>query len=425
MKSSFGIMACMTLLVLSASSHGAENMPLTSVETKPQEYVMEDKQTQYLQSLRLETNDGNADAMLELAGELLYNPKIKQSDLPAIKQLIDAAEAKLGADKVDFTRGVFDGYVRKFNGTGTMTTYVPDMGLAANQAAESSQPKAYNTFLESLEKSETWYALGAVREGGALDSFKGFKSTSAVYLPLVKENGVAELPGYDHDSLGLVNISGFRGYAEKAKSNPQFVATSETCGAALTYGYSSWMTNLLINRRPVYVFRRTVMQSELGPLDAKIKAELQADYQSVKLMCNNQKDQGLITGLEAVYNNLVRDIEPILPVVDKEYDVSFYPYVATVSCGMGDGNINVRACFKSTDLKVTSAEGVQLYKIYNMDQAGTIDAQGLHIKLPEHFSLVGQNDHNLLILSLVVKDRAGKVVYADKQGQYGVISVSH
>ncbi|MBD9585842.1 hypothetical protein IB254_02120 [Pseudomonas sp. PDM03] len=102
---------------------------------------MEDKQTQLLQSLRMDANDGDADAMLELAGELLYNPKITKADLPAIKQLIDAAEVKLGAAKVDFTRGLFEGYVGKFNGTVTMTTYTPDLGLTNGKPSSPSRPR--------------------------------------------------------------------------------------------------------------------------------------------------------------------------------------------------------------------------------------------------------------------------------------------
>ena len=241
---------------------------------------------------------------------------------------------------------------------------------------------------------------------------------------MVKENGSKELPAYDSDSLGLSNIDGFRKYAVAAKSNPSFLATSEACGAALTYAYTAAMTNLLMHYRPVYTLHRTVMQNELSGLQAQIDKETQEDYGSITLMCKNQSDHGLVASLEAVYNNLSADVTSVLPLVDRNYELTEYPYIATVSCGMGDGNINVRACFKSTDLKIVTSGGAQLYKIYNMDQAGTIDRQGLHIKLPEHFFLIGQNDHNLLILSLVVKDRSGNVVYSDKQGQYGVVSIT-
>ena len=298
-------------------------------------------------------------------------------------------------------------------------------GSFDGQVTDGSELKAYNKFLDSLKESVTWSALGAAREGGALDNFKGYKSVSAIYLAMVKENSSAVVPTYEADTLGLNNISGFRKYAASAKLNPSFVANSETCGAALTFAYTTSITGLLTHHRPVYILRRTVMQGELVGIGEKINKDMEQDYQSIVLMCKNDDEHGLVSSLVAVYGNLNADIGSVLPALDKDYDVSNYPYVATVACGTGGGNINVRACFKTTDLKLRTSEGVQLYKIYNMDQAGVIDREGLHIKLPEHFSLVGQNDHDLLILSLVVKDRTGKVVYSDKQGQFGIVNISN
>lgn len=138
MRFSFGFAMYAFASIFSVSVYSAE-FPLTSVETKPEQYVVEDKYTQYMQQLRADVNDGNADSMLELVNELVVNPKLVKADLPAIKQLIDAAEAKLGPAKVEFTRGLYDGVVGKFNGTTKITVTHLDLGLQGQGKPEEQQ----------------------------------------------------------------------------------------------------------------------------------------------------------------------------------------------------------------------------------------------------------------------------------------------
>ena len=140
----------------------------------------------------------------------------------------------------------------------------------------------------------------------------------------------------------------------------------------------------------------------------------------------------VVSGYSAFLTNLSADLDRILPATDKSYAAfmasqqpvaSASPYSATISCGMNGQNYNVLACFKDSDLKVNTAQGGKLYKLYNLQQAGTMDQDGLHIPLPEHFELRAENSQKTLVLTVSIKDSSGKVVFSDKQGQWGVVNV--
>ena len=110
-----------------------------------------------------------------------------------------------------------------------------------------------------------------------------------------------------------------------------------------------------------------------------------------------------------------------------------YPFVAVLTCGMGNGHINILACFAAqashsvdTELKLTNGTSSAMFKAYNLSKAGTERRDGFRIDLKEHFSLVAQNSHDTLILSLTVTDRiSGKVLYQNQAAKFGVLSVGN
>jgi len=90
---------------------------------------------------------------------------------------------------------------------------------------------------------------------------------------------------------------------------------------------------------------------------------------------------------------------------------------------MGGGHISIFACFENTDLKITKEGRSRLYKVWELQQAGRPDRDGLHIDLPENFTLFAQNSNDILTLSIVIRNVNGKIVHQDQVGQYGVIRV--
>ena len=100
-------------------------------------------------------------------------------------------------------------------------------------------------------------------------------------------------------------------------------------------------------------------------------------------------------------------------------------YEAVISCGMNGQNINVLACFKDTDLKITKDGSSVVYKIYNLQSAGQTYQDGLHIDLPEHFSIKAQNSQDHLVLGVKITDKNGKTVFEDQAGKWDVISVGN
>ena len=111
-----------------------------------------------------------------------------------------------------------------------------------------------------------------------------------------------------------------------------------------------------------------------------------------------------------------------------------YPYTATLTCGMGGGDhINIFGCFAGsgsygadTELEITNGQNYQMYKVYNLGQAGNEYRTGLEINLKESFKIYAQNSAEYLMLSLKIIDNAtGATLYQDSAAQYGVISISN
>lgn len=107
-----------------------------------------------------------------------------------------------------------------------------------------------------------------------------------------------------------------------------------------------------------------------------------------------------------------------------------YPYYAVLSCGM-PAHINILACFArsngvDTELKVKNGSESQMYKAYNMHQAGKEQRDGLHIDLKERFSIAAQNSSDSLILTVKIYDRlTNKVVYNDQAAKFGMVRVGN
>lgn len=102
-------------------------------------------------------------------------------------------------------------------------------------------------------------------------------------------------------------------------------------------------------------------------------------------------------------------------------------YTAIVTCGPVTAPGYVDNCFNDSDLKITKDNITTLYNMSSGNfpsTAGEAFSDGLHIKLPESFSVYAQNsmDNDVLMVK-IVKNDSGKVVFQDQASKYGVISV--
>ncbi|UDJ84277.1 lysozyme inhibitor LprI family protein [Kosakonia oryzae] len=102
-------------------------------------------------------------------------------------------------------------------------------------------------------------------------------------------------------------------------------------------------------------------------------------------------------------------------------------YTAIVTCGPVTAPGYVDNCFNDSDLKITKDNITTLYNMSSGNfpsAAGEAFSDGLHIKLPESFSVYAQNsmDNDVLMVK-IVKNDSGKVVFQDQASKYGVISV--
>jgi hypothetical protein len=293
-------------------------------------------------------------------------------------------------------------------------------GSFQGQVSDGSELVKYNAFLDQLASHKIWLALGSFLESSSAVSFKSYNAAKEIYISIVKENGGADIPVYASDTLALRDIAGYRTYAQNAISTPSFKATAETCGAAVTFVYPAAVSVMLFDKRPVYATGQKRSGAELTALGNKYGAQLSKDLATLNALCAGQ-DPSVFSGFGAFLQNFSADVDRVLPLVDKDYVSTQYPYTATFSCGVNGRSLSVLACFNETDLKITTAEGGRLYKVYDLQRAGVIDQQGLHLQLPEHFELQAQNSQRTLVLTVSIKDSAGKEVYTDQQGHYGII----
>ena len=110
-----------------------------------------------------------------------------------------------------------------------------------------------------------------------------------------------------------------------------------------------------------------------------------------------------------------------------------FPYIAILTCGMGNGHINVLACFAShgaagvdTELKLTNGGQTTMYKAYTLHSAGEERRDGFHIQLREHFTITAQNSSATLILGLKIVDRlTGAVLYQNQGARFDVLRVTN
>ena len=100
-------------------------------------------------------------------------------------------------------------------------------------------------------------------------------------------------------------------------------------------------------------------------------------------------------------------------------------YRAVLSCGMQGRNLNVMACFGDTDLKITKNNRSKIYKIYQLNSAGRMRGDGLHIDLPKSFTIKAQNSHRTLVLGIKILNKQDNVTYEDQVGKWGVINVGN
>ena len=98
----------------------------------------------------------------------------------------------------------------------------------------------------------------------------------------------------------------------------------------------------------------------------------------------------------------------------------------------GGDHINIFGCFVGgkygvdTELEITNGQNYQMYKVYNLGQAGNEYRTGLEINLKESFKIFAQNSAEHLVLSLKIIDNAtGATVFEDSAAQYGRINVSN
>jgi hypothetical protein len=313
---------------------------------------------------------------------------------------------------------------------------VSSQGSFHGDVSDGSDLKSYNAFLEKFGYFGRWLDFTTFASPYGNVKFKSYAGIRSDIVAIVKENGGAEIPPYDVDSLNLEDTKGYREYAKKAMSDSSFKPSGESCGAAVTFVIPAAVGVLLFDKRPNYVEGRYISADDRKQMGDEYGIQLGKDLKSLIVLCASQ-DPKVNSGLSAFLTNFSSDIVRVLPAADKNFAVQMtdptfksvqsppLPYMAIISCGMNGQNYNVLACFKSTDLKITTSEGGKLYKIYNLPQAGFMRQDGLHIPLPEHFELEAQNSQATLVMTVAIQTAAGKVVYSDQQGQFGVVHVTN
>lgn len=83
------------------------------------------------------------------------------------------------------------------------------------------------------------------------------------------------------------------------------------------------------------------------------------------------------------------------------------------------------ACLIDGEFKLTNNGRTNIYKPYNLYEAGVEQRDGLHIELSDSFHILVQNTSKNLNLRVIIFDSSGAPVYEDVVSQYGVINVEN
>ena len=126
---------------------------------------------------------------------------------------------------------------------------------------------------------------------------------------------------------------------------------------------------------------------------------------------------------------LAKEMELIRQKARAEF-IKEFPYTAILTCGLGgNDHINIVACFSGgssgvdTTLEIMNGQNYQMYKPFNINQAGKQYSEGLEINLKDSFSLFAQNSSRNLILSLeIIDNETGMSLYKDSASQYEVVT---
>lgn len=100
-------------------------------------------------------------------------------------------------------------------------------------------------------------------------------------------------------------------------------------------------------------------------------------------------------------------------------------FSAVISCSLQGTHVNIYPCFDRSDLRITKNGRPKIYKLYELNAAGTMEQDGLHVTLPESFSIVAQNSDENLVLGVKIFNENGGLVFEDQQGKWGVINVGN
>jgi hypothetical protein len=106
-----------------------------------------------------------------------------------------------------------------------------------------------------------------------------------------------------------------------------------------------------------------------------------------------------------------------------------YPFEAILSCEMDGENFgNIAVCFSgnysNSELKLTNGSEVRVYKIYELQQLGEEQQDGLHIPLKRNFAISAQNSSEYSVLRLKIINYATREVLNDQAaGKWDVVAI--
>lgn len=176
------------------------------------------------------------------------------------------------------------------------------------RADPANQPQ-YANILESLQSQQTWAALGSARESGVAQNYQAYSKLMNIYAPLIIENGETPVPVYVEDSLDLKDIEGFRKFAQSVEHDKSFVASDQTCSAAMTFTFPRQIAGMLIDLRPAYVLGELQDQSIITKArEERISKEVD-DLHYAENLCANYKDRNYRNGYINLYMNLKDDLK--------------------------------------------------------------------------------------------------------------------
>jgi hypothetical protein len=318
---------------------------------------------------------------------------------------------------------------------GTFTTSLNDLSLAFTVTPGDVQRGSITAKNEAgeleQERNDARAAIGELLANGSTDglAFLEIQNSSTLVCHNYSEHDtVMQTLNANNKSLGLLSEWGIKDGTQYQTVEEVFQATmASECRAIVSTPADLAQLQASLQKRDltvalgwVHFGEEELMAGRELAIEAKRVANIEAQEQAERdRLAAVEREKEMAAQAE---RNRVAAIARDKASAER---AKTHPYTAIVSCTTSGIQVHILSCFNDTELKITTNNRSRIYPAWEIQQLGQSYNDGLHIELPENFSIKAQNGTSGVILGVQIVDQYENVIYEDQATQYQVVFVGN